>query len=396
MRYLAMAKEHAPLIVNKALSKGLAELAGGTLPPDEARGTLGKLLQSALRLEFATVPPYLAAAYSLGNSNERIRHLILRIAREEMLHMTAVANIMNAIGVAPDIVGAVSAYPCDLDLLEPSLLLDLKSFSFSVVDELLMRIEVPEDPVKYPKKQPTTVLEALTRPRTIGQFYASIIEIIESGVIDGLFDNSQRDLYKQIQVDLRFHSFAYLDNADDQTYPLKSDITFLIDDKASAVRHLKWIVEQGEGADPLDPLTAEGIPGHYYRLASILNARYLIPDPSVKDLKHSFSGADLVFDQQGVHEFDVNPKHADYVASAPTVATQMKLLNDKYTAMINDLQTAFNCPTPQDSENAAAAYGRAIGVMRRMTTNAGAIVRAARNAGIKAGLPFEYLGPGAP
>lgn len=396
MRNLAMAREHPPLIINKALNKGLTELAGGTVPPDQARSTLGELLQSAIRLEFATIPPYLAAAYSLDSSNERIRHLILRIAREEMLHMTAVANIMNAIGVAPDIVGAVPAYPCDLDLLEPALHLDLKSFSREVVEDLLMRIEVPEDPVKYPRKLPPTVLEAVPKPRTIGQFYGSIIDVIQSDVIEGLFDNAQRDLYKQIQVDPHFQSFAYLNNSDNQKYPLKQDITFLIKDKTSAVRHLEWIVDQGEGAEPLDPLTAEGIPGHYYRLDSILNARYLVRDPSVERLGHSFGGADLVFDQLGVHEFDINPKHAQYVASAPRVARQMKRLNDNYTTMINGLQAAFSCPTPQDKEKATVAYDRAISSMRLMANDATAIVQSARTSGVKAGLPFEYGGPGAP
>ena len=88
----------------------------------------------------------------------------------------------------------------------------------------------------------------------------------------------------------------------------------MIKDKAAAVRHLSWVVDQGEGADPFDPLTAEGLPGHYYRFQSILKGRYLIKDATVPKLGHSFSGGDLPFDSAGVHEFDANAKAKDYEA----------------------------------------------------------------------------------
>ena len=88
--------------------------------------------------------------------------------------MTAVANLMNAIGIAPNIVAAAPVYPYELTVLDPPLELDLRSFSFDLVKTLFMQIETPEDPVTFP-----VVVAAADRPETIGQFYAGIIDIIE-------------------------------------------------------------------------------------------------------------------------------------------------------------------------------------------------------------------------
>ena len=161
--------------------------------------------------------------------------------------MTAVANLMNAIGIAPNIVAAVPKYPFDLTVLDPPLRLDLRSFSFDLVEKLFMGIEAPEDPVVFP------AAFAQARPKTIGQFYAGIIEIIEGDTIPDLFKNAARDAYKQRTVTPNFGPIAYLNNQDTHTYPLKADIDFRITDKASAVRHLSWVVDQGEGEAPYRP-----------------------------------------------------------------------------------------------------------------------------------------------
>src|SRR5258708_31459764 len=57
-------------------------------------------LQVAIRLEHSTIPPYLTAAWSLSGNDEAVS-LITDVAVEEMLHMTLVCNILNAIGGQP-------------------------------------------------------------------------------------------------------------------------------------------------------------------------------------------------------------------------------------------------------------------------------------------------------
>lgn len=379
-----MAQTYSPLTINRDLAENLHGIQTTAIRDEAARQTLGELLQSALQLEFATIPPYLAAAFSL-TANRKIYQLILRVAVEEMLHMTTVANLMNAIGIAPNVVAAVPSYPYDLTVLDPPLRLDLRSFSFDLVEKLFMSIEAPEERIVFPAAL------VKVRPRTIGQFYAGIIEIIERDTIPDLFKNAARDAYKQRTVTPNFGPIAYINNQDTHTYPLEADIDFRITDSVSAVRHLSWVVDQGEGEAPYDPLATEGIPGHHYRFESILRKRFLIKDETVA-LKYSFSGGDLPFDPAGVHEFDANAKTKDYEAY-PQLVRRMKRFNEEYTKMINLLQEAFNCPKPEQQEQAVAAFDQAVGIMRNMPNNASAIVQKAQESGIKGGIPFEYAGP---
>jgi hypothetical protein len=377
-----MAPRFSPLTINSALEANLREIQTSLVQGEDARQALGVLLQSALQLEFATIPTYLSAIFSL-TSNTKISDLILRAAIEEMLHMTAVANLMNAVGIAPDIMAAAPDYPHDVTVLDPPLTLDLRSFSFDLVENLFMRIETPEEPIVFEA--------AVPGPRTIGQFYAGIIDIIETDKIPGLFDNAVRDAYKQREIRPNFKPIAYLNNQDTGRYPLKPEIDFRITDKASAVRHLSWVVDQGEGSAPFDPLTSEGLPGHYYRFESILRKRFLVKDENAR-LGYSFSGGDLPFDPAGVHEFDTNAKIKNYDAF-PTVRRQMKRFNDSYSSMINALHQAFNCPAPDQQQQATEAYFQALDTMRNMPNVATAIVQKAKENNIKAGVPFEFTGP---
>ena len=138
-----------------------------------------------------------------------------------------------------------------------------------------MQIETPEEPgFIYPMAM------AVDQPETIGQFYAGIIDIIERHTIPDLFANAVRDAYKQRTVAPNFTPIAHLATKTLTNTPLKPISTF-ITDKASATRHLSWVVDQGEGAELFDPLTAEGIPGHFYRFDSILKTRYLVKDETV-------------------------------------------------------------------------------------------------------------------
>lgn len=56
-------------------------------------------LKQALRLEHATIPPYLTALYSIKpGKNVDAFHIIRQVAVEEMLHLSLVSNVLNAVG----------------------------------------------------------------------------------------------------------------------------------------------------------------------------------------------------------------------------------------------------------------------------------------------------------
>jgi hypothetical protein len=91
-------------------------------------------LQTAIRIELATIPIYLYSYYSLVRNNEsgetisdaqlyanKAGGIIMSVAVEEMLHMSLSSNILFAMGVAPQLYQqAPSAYPTGLPYHNPT------------------------------------------------------------------------------------------------------------------------------------------------------------------------------------------------------------------------------------------------------------------------------------
>src|SRR5438874_1137096 len=94
---------------------------------------LQDVVQTAIALEHATIPPYLTALYSLTPSaNTDIRDRLRDVVVEEMLHMTLACNLLNAIGGKPDLTkpGFLPDYPSPLPgTIEEGLIVPIKSFS---------------------------------------------------------------------------------------------------------------------------------------------------------------------------------------------------------------------------------------------------------------------------
>ena len=134
---------------------------------------LHEVLQKAVQLEHATIPPYLLAAYSLKDGpNSQIKSLLIAIAKDEMLHMAMVGNLLLAIGGAPrfDTEDFIPKYPGPLPMgIGQGLQVGLKKFSKDLVKDVFMQIERPENPLHFP-----VIAEADgTQYATIGQFYGA-------------------------------------------------------------------------------------------------------------------------------------------------------------------------------------------------------------------------------
>src|SRR5262249_326952 len=68
----------------------------------ESSDDLFDLVEDAIRLEHATIPPYLTAMLSLHpEKNREIWSIIHSVVVDEMLHMTIACNLLNALGRAP-------------------------------------------------------------------------------------------------------------------------------------------------------------------------------------------------------------------------------------------------------------------------------------------------------
>lgn len=64
---------------------------------------LKSALQTAIRLEFSTIPPYLMALWSIKDQGSPVALAIRGVVQEEMLHMALACNMLVAIGGTPPI-----------------------------------------------------------------------------------------------------------------------------------------------------------------------------------------------------------------------------------------------------------------------------------------------------
>jgi hypothetical protein len=317
-------------------------------------------LQSAIELEHATIPLYFTAFLSIKPGfNQDIAAILRSVFVEEMLHMSIVCNILNAIEGTPVINKPefIPKYPGHLPLDITNVTARLAPLSQSQID-VFMQIEEPEKPLQFPVKQSLT-LESVPLFGTIGEFYQALIETL-GDLGDRIFKGDPK-----FQVVNR------------QWFP-ESEL-FAIRNATLAKQALALIVEQGEGTSK-SPLSDAG-PAHYYRFAEIHNGRRLVKDPS-DPLGFSYSGAPIGLDPAGVWNMVSDPKAAQYKpgSRARMLADQF---NRTYTALLNSLHGTFNgYPATLDS---------AMGLMFELNIVGGQLVETVDEVtGRQAAPSFEY------
>jgi hypothetical protein len=293
-------------------------------------------LQNAVRLEHATIPPYLYALYSLKQgTNEEITDLVGGIVAEEMAHLALAANVLNAIHGTPaiDDPSLLPAYPGPLPGgVDTGLQVRLRPFSKDVVRDTFMVIEHPEHSLasEHPPESPPAA--AAVPQKTIGAFYSKISQAIgELG--EGIFTG-----HPERQVSQGFAAVEVIP----------------VTDVASAQRAIEIIIEQGEGTStsPVDPDGNPGDLAHYYRFEEIAEGRRLVrntdagPD-TPSDQRWTFTGPPIPFDPAGVLPLISDPKVND-PSAPPTYAegtTARRLcdtFNYTYTSLLKALHDVFN------------------------------------------------------
>lgn len=289
---------------------------------------LRRALKSAIRLEFATIPPYLYALYSLKpGKNKEIAGIISSVVLEEMLHMALACNVLNAIGDSPtiDSPGFLVNYPDRLPgAVEGFLHVSLAAFSMDVLVHTFMVIEQPEKIREFPIFPASQLYEPDAfdldgRPITVGDFYRAIIEEIEAqgpAIFTG-----------------------------DPTHQLTTSFTnihlFPVTGLASAVRALRLIIDQGEGTKTSPFLDKE--PAHFYRFAQILKGRTLIRNPHMEPGEPSFiyGGPQVPLNAADVWPVLRDPKAQLYLPGSPADLANRDF-NRTFTRMLKELDAAFN------------------------------------------------------
>jgi hypothetical protein len=139
------------------------------------RADLLEALQDAVDVEFATIPPYLCALWSIMSptgDGQAAAQIIRSVVREEMLHMGLVCNLLAGIGGTPQIIAPIYPGPLPGDV-RPWLTVGLEGLSICGVRNVFMQIE-------YPEHGPVPIaMRAGRRYATIGEFYDALLAAFE-------------------------------------------------------------------------------------------------------------------------------------------------------------------------------------------------------------------------
>jgi hypothetical protein len=308
------------------LMKSIAEFVQGGI------STLAELqdaLQTAMQLEFSTIPPYLCAQWSIdGNGDPSgVAGMIQNIVIQEMLHFALAGNMLNAIGFTPSIANPafIPNYPTHtlpggIRLRHEVGLNPLSHAQLEVFEE----IEKPEFPA---------VALALTkRPATIGAFY----DTIATG-----FEKVQPAIDAQanfVTITEMAPPFGPISN------PKNGQILTLADAHAAIMR----IKQEGEGTrgdpdQPPDDVANEQAFAHYYVFKEIFEGKKLQQQPSGH---WAFNGPAITFPSV-------------FAFARPTVAPDPSTaFNHQLAALLTALQTCWTAgaqPNFGDMDNLQAA-----------------------------------------
>ena len=284
---------------------------------------LRKQLQTALIMEFSTIPVYLTSLYSIVNGcNQQIYQRIRSVVRQEMLHLTQIANTLIAMGGEPriDSSDVIPMYPTNLPGgVLPKVKLSIKKLSLKHVYNTFMAIEVPQcTNVGNPPIVDSNLY-------TIGSFYQEI-----SNCIDFL-NKSDVEIFEQCTINKQVQF----------PWTPKEHIGDLVPvtDSISAIEGIRMIVSQGEGSDLLHPKDIENNTfAHFFQFEEIVCQKQL---KKLSDSHYSYSGAPIPFNPKGVWPMRDNPT-AKNILQHTNCYTEARAFHGVYRSLLRKLQEAFS------------------------------------------------------
>lgn len=319
-------------------------------------------LQDALQVEWTTIPPYLCALWSIEDGyNVDAATAIHDVVMEEMLHMTLVANLLNALGGQPSLgAGTVPSYPTSLPGSNDAFQISLLPLSPDALTTFL-EIERPAPATAPPEGPPY---------ETIAQFYEFV-----------------RALVKEVGSD----PGVWTGNPEFQVGPGQyyggGGAAFPITGLESAREALDLIIDEGEGIhEGLYDGDAEllGEPrelAHYWRFNELALGRHYGPGDTPAS---GPTGPPLLIDYDKVRPMMPNPKSAGFPPGSD-VRTMMDDFTTTYTGLVGQLESAFN--------GAPDTLQVAVTTMYSLKYKGVALMNVPVGDGLTAGPTFEYGTP---
>ncbi|QIO54609.1 hypothetical protein HA461_25820 (plasmid) [Rhizobium leguminosarum bv. trifolii] len=262
-------------------------------------------LQIAIQLELATIPPYLAAYWTVKDATHHARRTIKEIWREEMTHFGLACNLLVAIGGTPLLSdpSVIPTYPGPLPGgVRPGLIVSLRKLDKAQA-KIFMEIEYPQD-------GPLAFAAATETFDSIGEFYAAIF---------GAF----QELNPTLAVDRQISSLGL----------------FKIGTLSKVQEAIELINLQGEGSN-VSPEEKPGDLAHYYRFGELHNEKRFVRDSATGKWHYDASAPVLLPD---VWDMSDVPAGGYLQADVPDLATWdlIHTLDQRYSNMLRFLEAAW-------------------------------------------------------
>lgn len=302
-------RDGAPDVDARARRPQIAELTAELAmakPGKHGEECLKRSVRAAIALEFATVPPYLTAMWSIKTDPSSVASTLYSVVIEEMSHMGLACNMLVGLGESPALASAefVPTYPGPLPgEVNPSL-------------EVTLRRLTPEQlktfmDIEFPEGGPIT-LKAGRSFDTIGAFYAELREAFER-VNPSLDTTYQRDGV------LSLTKLVTVQNVCDA---------------------IDLIRRQGEGSkEDQSPNDPEGGLAHFYQFREIYVGAEYKPDPVTGIYSHR--GPPVVFPEV-LPVADIPPGGYQR-AEVPdaSVWANIEAFDCTFSTMLRQLETAW-------------------------------------------------------
>jgi len=308
-------------------------------------------LQSAIELEWSTLPVYLSALFSLEVQNYTAYNLIRSVAMEEMVHMAIAANILAALGGSPQIKTIKLSYPTHglPGGAEPDLRVGLAQLSRRQLENFMI-IERPEFLLRQMDRDHTYP--------TIAVFYDGIRSAIRDNAPAVRAAVQRGGPANQVGVNIGITSISATSNVDPVDQILQG---------------IEEIIEQGEGASRGTLFTGAGSEdeeSHYAKFAELYyGASFEDPRPPMeltRATEREFFKGHIIPWPQVINTLAVpTDGYARILALDPNAAqveADLRTFDTVYSSLMAELDAVWNGP-PTD---AFKTLGEAVANMMKM------------------------------
>lgn len=260
----------------------------------------------AVSLEFATIPIYLTALWSIKDQEDAVAKSVRAIAHEEMLHFALSCNLLSALGMKPNLVnGKIPSYPGNLPgELYPTVQLTLSGLTDSNLRKFIA-IEQPAKPIPIEDSEGNTVEDSAV---TIGEFYEALRQA--------------------------FHT--YRPNLSIERQLAGPLAPMVIPDLDALDKAIDLIVSQGEGGGDRPYGDGSNDLAHYYRFAEILIKQHLEWDQTNKRMRKV-----APLPRPAIYEFIPAPQGGYGPETPEEILRLAGRFNEIYSRMLDDLEAAW-------------------------------------------------------